>query len=112
MLNIGLTENENLYILQHSKSLINLLVTRPEIDFIVADDITIPHRAKLAGVATDLLHRVIEVKSLSLNFYLACSLNTDSQIIEKLTTSLAHIHEDGTYQKILAKWKGEMPHLK
>lgn len=112
MLNIGLTENVNLYVLEHSDSLIKLLVARPEIDFIVADDITIPHRAKLAGVSTDLLHRVIEVKSLPLNFYLACNIKTDSNIIEKLTTSLAKIHQDGTYQKILSKWKSEMPHLK
>ena len=112
MLNIGLTENENLYVLEHSKSLINLLVSRPEIDFIVADDITITHRAKLAGISVDLLRRVIEVKSLPLNFFLACNINTDSNIIEKLTASLANIHQDGTYQKIFSKWKSKMPHLK
>jgi polar amino acid transport system substrate-binding protein len=112
MLNIGLTKNKNLYVLEHSDSLINILVARPEIDFIVADDITIPHRAKLAGVSMDLLHRVIEVKSLSLNFYLACNKNTDDIIIEKLTTNLANIHQDGTYQKILERWKSKMPHIK
>jgi len=112
MLNIGLTENENLYVLEHSESLINLLVIRPEIDFIVADDITISHRAKLSGVPIDLLYRVIEVKSLPLNFFLACNINTDSNIIEKLTASLATIHQDGTYQKIFSKWKSKMPHLK
>ncbi len=112
MLNIGLTENKNLYVLEHSESLINLLVSRPEIDFIVADDITIPHRAKLSGVSTDLLHRVIEVKSLSLNFFLACNLKTNPNTIEKLTKSLASIHQDGTYQKILSKWRDKMPHLK
>jgi polar amino acid transport system substrate-binding protein len=112
MLNIGLTEGENLYVLHHSKSLINLLVTRPEIDFIVADDITIPHRVMLAGFSDDLLHRVFEVKSLPLDFFLACNINTDSDIIEKLTTSLTNIHQDGTYKKIFSKWKSKMPHLK
>ncbi len=112
MLDIGLTENENLYVLVHSNSLVNLLVTRPEIDFIVADDITIPHRAKLSGVSIDLLLRVIEVESLSLNFYLACNIDTDRNIIERLKTNLAKIHQDGTYQKILSRWKSKMPHLK
>jgi len=112
MLNIGLTENKNLYVHEHSKSLINLLVTRPEIDFIVADDITIPHRARISGVSIDLLHRVIEVKSLSLNFYLACNIDTDVYIIEKLKTNLEKIHQDGTYQKILSRWKSKMPQLK
>jgi len=112
MLNIGLTENENLYVLEYTDSLINLLVDRPEIDFIVADDISIPHRAKLSGVSVDLLQRVIEVKSLPLNFFLACNVDTDRNIIEKLTISLANIHQDGTYQKIFSKWKSKMPHLK
>jgi len=112
MLNIGLSEKVNLYVLHHNKSLINLLVTRPEIDFIVADDITIPHRAKWAGVSMNLLQRVIEVKSLPLNFYLACNIDTDESIISKLTKNLAAVHHDGTYKKILAKWLSELSHVK
>lgn len=112
MLNIGLTEDKNLYVLHHTESLIKLLVTRPEIDFIVADDITISHRAKLSGVPIDLLRRVIEVESLPLNFYLACNLKTEESILKKLKTSISIIHQDGTYQKIIAKWKKEMPHVK
>ncbi len=112
MLEIGLIEGENLYVLEHSKSLVNLLATRAEIDFIVADDITIPHRAKLSGVPIDLLYRVIEIAPLSLNFYLACNINTVPDIIEKLKINLAKIHQDGTYEKILSRWKSKMPHLK
>ncbi len=112
MLDIGLIESKNLYVVEHTKSLINLLATRPEIDFIVADDITIPHRAKLAGVSVNLLNRVIEVTNLSLNFYLACNKNTDKDIINKLKKNIAKIHLDGSYEKILLKWKSKMPHLK
>ncbi|MDP7593054.1 MAG: transporter substrate-binding domain-containing protein [Litorilituus sp.] len=111
MLNLNLIENKNLYVLHHTQSLIKLLVERPEIDFIVADDITIPYRAKLAGISMDLLKRVIELKNLPLNFYLACNIKSDKVIIEKLTKSLADIHQDGTYQKILTKWIDEMPYL-
>lgn len=111
MLNLGLTENKNLYVVQHTQSLVKLLFERPEIDFIVADDITIPHRAKVAGVPVELLHRVIEVENLSLNFHLACNKNSDKEVISKLTNSLASIHKDGSYQKILKKWIKEMPYL-
>jgi len=111
MLNLGLTENDNLYVVQHTQSLVKLLFERPEIDFIVADDITIPHRAKLAGVPFNLLHRVIEVPSLPLNFHLACNKQSDKLVITKLTNSLSSIHKDGTYQKILNKWIKEMPYL-
>ena len=111
MLNLGLIENKNLYVVQHTQSLVKLLFERPEIDFIVADDITIPHRAKLAGVPVKMLHRVIEVKNLPLNFHLACNNDSDKKVIKKLISSLASIHEDGTYQKILNKWINEMPFL-
>lgn len=111
MLNLGLIENKNLYVVQHTQSLVKLLFERPEIDFIVADDITIPHRAKLAGVPIESLHRVIEVKNLSLNFHLACNKKSDAEVIKKLTHSLSTIHQDGTYQKILNKWLKEMPYL-
>jgi len=111
MLDIGLVEKENLYVVHYSKSLINLLVTRPEIDFIVVDDITISHRAKWANVPMDSLQRVIEVKSLPLDFYLACNKKTDQKIIDKLKRSLASVHEDGTYEKILVKWSKDLSHI-
>jgi len=111
MLQNGFIEGKHLYVLEHTKSLLKLLVKRPEIDFIIADDITITHRAKLAGINTNLLQRVIEMKSLPLNFYLACNLKTSPSILSTLTQKLSDIHQDGTYEKILSKWKSKMPHL-
>ena len=112
MLEHGLVAGKHLYVLEHTKSLINLLVTRPEIDFIVADDITINYRAKLAGVNINLLQRVFEVKTLPLNFYIACNKQSDPVMIRTLKNKLSEIHQDGTYQKILSRWKSKMPHLK
>ncbi len=112
MLKNGLVEGKHLYVLENTSSLLNLLVTRPEIDFIIADDITITHRAKLANVDINLLQRIIELKNLPLNFYLACSLNTEQSIVNNLTQNLSTIHQDGTYKRILAKWKDKMPRLK
>jgi len=112
MLKNGFIEGKHLYLLHNTNSLINLLVTRPEIDFIIADDITISYRADLAGVDIKLLQRVLEIDNLPLDFYLACNKNTDKKIIATLTDNLAEIHQDGTYLKILAHWKNKMPHLK
>jgi len=111
MLKNGFVEGEHLYILEHTKSLLKLLVQRPEIDFIIADDITISHRAKLAGININLLKRVVEIKNLPLNFHLACSIKTDKDILTSLTKILSDIHKDGTYDKILSKWTSKMPHL-
>jgi len=108
----GFSEKRNLYVLEHTDSLINLLVTRPEIDFIVADDITIGYRAELAGVDLNLIERVYEIKDLPLNFYLACNKQTDKNIINKLSNSLQEIHQDGFYKKMLEQWKDKMVHIK
>jgi len=112
MLKNGFKEGKHLYLLQNTNSLINLLVTRSEIDFIIADDITISYRADLAGVDINLLQRVLEIDNLPLDFYLACNKKTDKKVIATLTDKLAEIHQDGTYLKILAHWKNKMPRLK
>ncbi len=111
---IGMVENgfiagQHLYIHKNSNSLLNLLVTRKEIDFIIADDISITHRAKLANINIDSLYRAIELKNLPLNFYLACSLTTNDTIIKDLSLSLKKLYQDGSYQKIVKKWQHIMP---
>jgi len=112
LLERGFIEDEHLYVLENTKSLINLLVTRPEIDFIVADDITIGYRAELAGIDIKLIKRVLEIKDLPLNFYLACNINTDESIINNLKKSLKSIHADGFYQQLLEQWRDKMVHIK
>ncbi len=112
---IGMVENgfiagQHLYIHKNSNSLLNLLVTRKEIDFIIADDISITHRAKLANIDINSLYRVIELTNLPLNFYLACSLKTDDSVINDLTHSLDKLYQDGSYQKIIKKWQPSMPY--
>lgn len=111
LLERGFKENENLYVLENTDSLISLLATRPEIDMIVADDITIAYRAELANVNINRLVRIFEISDLQLNFYLACNLNTDKAIIQKLSSSLENIHQDGFYQQKLNQWKRKMVHV-
>jgi len=108
----GFSEGEHLYVLKHTKSLLKILFKRPEIDFIIADDITISYRAKLANVDVKQLQRAYEIKVLPLDFYLACNKQSDPAMIHTLQNKLNDIHRDGTYAKILAQWKSKMPHLK
>lgn len=108
LLKHGFINGENLYVLNNTQSLIELLVSRPEINFIVADDITISYRAQLVGVDMNDLQRIFEIKDLPLDFHLACSNQTDDNIIAELTKSLKSIHQDGTYNAILTKWKSSM----
>jgi len=108
----GFSEDKNLYVLENTDLLLNLLITRPEIDFIVADDITIGYRAKLAGVDLNQIERVLELKDLPLNFYLACNKRTDQTVIDDISASLKSIHQDGFYKKTLEQWQDKMVHIK
>jgi polar amino acid transport system substrate-binding protein len=108
LLERGFNEKENLYVLSDAKSLVNLLVTRPEIDLIVADDTTIKFRAKIVDVSMDQLERIYEIKDMPLNFFLACSKSTDDNIIEHLAQKMQSIYDDGTYDLIWNKWRSKL----
>jgi len=103
LLNKGFIEGKNLYVIDNANALLNILHTRSEIDFIIADDITIAYRTKLAGIDMKSLQKVYEIDDLWSDFYLACNKGTDDNIINKLTNILADIHNDGTYQRLLEK---------
>lgn len=104
----GFIEDEHLYVLDDSKSLINVLITRPEIDIIVADDTTINFRVELAGESIEKLQKVHEIKDLPLNFYFACSPQTNDKVVAELAENLASVYSDGTYDAIWNKWKGKL----
>jgi polar amino acid transport system substrate-binding protein len=105
LLERGFVEGQHLYVLDDEKSLVSLLASRPEIDLIVADDITIDYRVELAGMKKHELQRVFEIKDLPLDFYLACSLQTDDNIIKHLSVTMESLYLDGTYQKIWDRWQ-------
>ena len=102
LLSRGFEEGKNLYVINNTKSLFNLLLLRDSIDLIIADDVTIGYRATLAGV---------NVNELSRLFYLACSLSTSDKVISKLKSALQSIYQDGFYQKVKHKWQNVMPEL-
>lgn len=104
----GFIENKHLYVLDDAKSLVNVLLTRPEIDLIVADDSTISFRAELVGANINELQRVFEIQDLPLNFFFACSKKTADKTISHLAEQLKSIHQDGTYDAIWEKWRSKL----
>ncbi|MBA6287341.1 ABC transporter substrate-binding protein [Colwellia sp. MB3u-4] len=104
----GFKENEHLYVLDNTKSLVKLLLTRPGIDLIVANDMTIKFHTDLAGVTIDDLQRVYEIKNLPLNLFFACSKQTDDNIIKHLSKNLQSLYQDGSYDTILKKWRDQL----
>jgi polar amino acid transport system substrate-binding protein len=108
LMELGFEEDKHLYVLDNTESLVNLLITRPEIDLIVADDTTISFRAQLVGININKLQRVYEINALPLNFFFACSPQTDDKITEHLAVKLESIYRDGTHEAIWNKWKDKL----
>jgi len=104
----GFNEGEHLYVLDDAKSLVNLLITRPEIDFIVADDITIKFRTEYAKAAIDDLQLIYEITELPLNFFFACSTKTDDKVVAHLTETLESLYQDGSHKAIMDKWRNQL----
>lgn len=108
LLERGFEEGKHLYVLDDAKSLVNLLITRPEIDLIVADNTTIKFRTEYAGATIDQLEPVYEIKDLPLNFYFACSKETDDETIRHLSEKLQSLYQDGSYDAIWEKWRTKL----
>lgn len=108
LLERGFKEGEHLYVLNNTKSLVNLLINRPEIDLIVSDDITIKFRAELAGITIQDLQHIYDIKDLPLNFYFACSKQTDDEIIKHLAEKMQDLNQDGSYDVIWKKWRDKL----
>ena len=104
----GFKDGEHLYVLDNTRSLVNLLMTRPGIDLIVANDMTIKFHVELAGATTDDLQRIYEIRDLPLNFFFACSKNTNEKVIQHLAEKLQSLYQDGSYDAIWEKWRDQL----
>ncbi len=108
LLKYGFEEKKNLYIVNNTESLLKLVYTKPEIDLIVADDVTIRYRAKNAGIAMSEFESLVVIENTSLNFHLACNLSTQSIILERLKHGFSAIKKDGTLEQINNKWHDDV----
>ncbi len=104
----GFVEGKHLYVLDDIKSLINIFITRPEIDLIIADDTTINFRAELVGVDIQHWQRVYEIEDFSLEFFFACSKKTSDRVVKHLAQNLESVYLDGTYDEIWDKWQDQL----
>jgi len=101
----GFVENKNLYVINNNTSMLKLLTTRKTIDFILADTINVEYRALFNGIDYDLFKTHLKLNESPIDLYLACSLQTSKEIVEKLSQSINTIKANGTYDKILNTWQ-------
>jgi polar amino acid transport system substrate-binding protein len=107
LLRNGFKEFENFFIVNNSDSLLKLLITRKNIDFILVDPSSIPFRAIYNKVDKKRFKTFFAVNNQKQTFYLACSNATSPEIIKKLDKAITTIKKNGIYSHIIKKWSIE-----
>ncbi len=105
LLSHGFIENKNLYIVNNTHSLLKLLSTRNSIDLILADSLTVKYRAIYNDIEPSLFKTFFQINKSPLDFYFACNLNTDREIIDFLRQAMTKIKQNGEHQAIENSWK-------
>ncbi len=107
----GFIENEHFYVMNNYDALLKLLeVPSRQIDLVIINDDMINSRVNSSTEASK-YKDVHMLKELSLNFYFACSLNTDKKIVTKLIQVMKKLEQAGVYTEIRNKWKKTMVNL-
>ncbi|RVU37400.1 transporter substrate-binding domain-containing protein [Rheinheimera riviphila] len=108
LLKHGFKEGEQLYLLESVTTMLNVLQGRKDIDLVLINDTILKYRALESGVPLEALQKQMEVTDLPLDFHLACSLTTSTDIVTKLKTSLQQLKDSGEFSQIIAGWADKL----
>lgn len=111
LLSKGFVENENLYVMRNYDALLQLLeIPSRQIDLVILNDDLINSRLKNKENSSK-YSNVHMLDELTLDFYFACSLNTEKKIVNKLTTIMKKLEASGVHSIIRNKWQKKMVNL-
>jgi len=105
LLELGFVENKNLYVINNTYSMLKLLLTRKNVDFVLADTINIEYRAKFNNIDPSLFRSFLKLNEAPVELAIACNLNTPAEVVESLKKAIITIKENGTYDKIVDAWQ-------
>ncbi|MDP5030162.1 MAG: ABC transporter substrate-binding protein [Paraglaciecola sp.] len=108
LLSKGFEENSNLYATSNYDSLLTLLeVPSRNIDLVIINDDLIRYRLKRSEEIQQ-YQNLLEIDELQLDFHLACSIDTDRDIVETLSASMQDLEQNGTLPNIRNNWRSKL----
>lgn len=99
----GFAEGKNLEVVPNNESAIRMLEAQ-RVDFYASDELAFFHQAKGEKIDPSIFEKGIKINELSSGLYMAFSLKTSDEIVNKAKKALAEIKKDGTFDKIKAKY--------
>jgi polar amino acid transport system substrate-binding protein len=108
LLSKGFVENDNLYATRNYDALLTMLeVPSRNIDLVILNDDLIYHRVKNSADMKK-YRNLLVIDELKLDFHLACSLDTASEVINNLTSTMKNLEQQGRFTLIRDKWHAKM----
>lgn len=104
LLEMGFVENKNLYVINNTYSMLQLLLTQKSIDLVLADSINIEYRAKFNKIDPNLFRSYMKLNTDPVQLQLACNLGTSATIVESIKNAINTIKANGEYKAIMDKW--------
>ena len=100
----GFTTNKNLHLSVNYKHMWNMLFER-RIDYILTNFIAIEKEMNSIGYNQNDIKPIIELHDFPGDLYFATGLSTSDKNVAIISKALTDIKANGTYKKILSKWK-------
>ena len=111
LLSKGFIENKNLYVMDNNDAILKILeIPSRQIDLVVINDDLL--NSRLDNVSEMSKYKnVYMFKELLLDFYFACSLNTDKTIVTSLKQAMKKLEQQGGFSDIKKKWQSNMVNI-
>lgn len=93
LVNSGFEVNKNLFPVSSREKLISMLIRRSEtVDLVMLTDSLLAQQFPAVNARSQ-IHKHTELGPLTLDFYLACNLNTERNVVEKLRVSMFELNQ-------------------
>lgn len=101
--NNGFRENVNMFPVRDMNQCIQMMYLG-RMDLAIAPELLMIERTKSMGLNFDKMEKLIAIDAAEGGLYVAFSLSTSDEIVDRYRNAYLDMVNDGTYEKILQKW--------
>lgn len=100
----GFSDKHNLGLATQYDHLWGMLFKK-HVDLVLTNALSLEREVQNAGYQAAQVQRYLELPELTTKLYIATGLQTDAALVERLSSALDTLKQQGTYAKLKAKWR-------